>query len=97
MLDSLVLDDQNVVCGSNKDQRDHFPRIHPSVSLFSGMHQIRIPTFPFDPPTQSDTSKISLYKSGYVFTLLELPFHFESISIIFNFVHLSNNKLWSYN
>ena len=40
MLDSPMLVDQNMVCGSNKDQRDHFPRIH----------QICIPTFPFDPP-----------------------------------------------
>ena len=44
MLDSPVLVDQNMICGSNKVQRDHFPRIH-----------LDIPTFPFDPPTQSDT------------------------------------------
>ena len=55
MLDSPLLVHQNMVCGSNKDQRDHFPRIHLDVSLFSGIHQICIPTFPFDPPTQSDT------------------------------------------
>ena len=57
MLDSPMLVDQNdiIVCGSNKDQRDHLPRIHLDVSLFSGIHQICIPTFPFDPPTQSDT------------------------------------------
>ena len=49
-----MLADQNVVCGSNTDQRDHFPRIQ-LVYLFSGIHQICIPTFPFDTPTQSDT------------------------------------------
>ena len=52
MLDSPMLVDQNMVCGSNIDQRDHFPRIHLDASLFSGIHQICIPTFPFDPPTQ---------------------------------------------
>ena len=26
-----------------------------NVSMLSGLHQICIPTFPFDPPTQSDT------------------------------------------
>ena len=59
MLDSPMLVDQNVamVCGSNTDQRDHFPRIHLDVSLFSGIHQICIPTFPFDPPMQSDKCK----------------------------------------
>ena len=56
MLNSPVLVDQNMVCGSNKDQRDHFPGIHLDVSLFSGIHQICILTFPFDPPMQSDTS-----------------------------------------
>ena len=53
-----MLVDQNMVCGSNKDQSDHFPRIHLDVSLFSGKHQMCIPTFPFDPPTQSGTCKI---------------------------------------
>ena len=52
MLDSPTLADQNMICGSNTD---HFPRIHLDVSLFSGIHQICIPTFPFDPPTQRDT------------------------------------------
>ena len=52
MLDLPLLVDQNMVCGSNAD---HFPRIHLDVSLFSGIHQICIPTFPFDSPTQSDT------------------------------------------
>ena len=57
-----MLVDQNMVVGSNTDQRDHFPRIRLVVSLFSGIHQIYIPTYPFDPPTQSDTlSIISLY------------------------------------
>ena len=70
MLDLPVIDDQNMVCGSNKDQRDHFPRIHLDVSLFSGIHldvslfsgihQICIPTFPIDPSTQSDTFKYIL-------------------------------------
>ena len=55
MLDSLMLVDQNMVCGSNNDQRDHFLRIHLDVSLFSGIHQICIPTFPFDPPMLSGT------------------------------------------
>ena len=50
MLDSPMLVDHNMVCRSNKDQRDHFPRIHLDVSLFTGKHQIRIPIFPFDPP-----------------------------------------------
>ena len=54
MLDSTMLVDQNVVCRSNTDQRDHFPRIL-DVSLFLGIHQICIPTFPSDPPMQSDT------------------------------------------
>ena len=49
MLDSPLLVDQNMVCGSNKDQRDQFPRINLDVSFFSGIHQICIPTFPFDP------------------------------------------------
>ena len=55
MLDSPILVDQNMVCGTNTDQKDHYPRMHLDVSLFSGIHQICIPTFPFDPPTQSDT------------------------------------------
>ena len=55
MLDSPMLVDQNMVCGSKTDQRDHFPGIHLDVSLFSGIHQICIPTFPFDLPMQSDT------------------------------------------
>ena len=50
-----MLVDQNMVCGSKKDQRDHFPSIHLDVSFFSGIHQICIPTFPVDSPTQSDT------------------------------------------
>ena len=51
MLDSPMLVDQNMVCGSSKDQRDHFPRIHLDVSsLFSGIHQICIPTFPLIHP-----------------------------------------------
>ena len=55
MLDSPMLVNQNMVCGSKTNQRDHFPRIYLDVSLFSGIHQICIPTFPFDPPSQSDT------------------------------------------
>ena len=55
MLDSPMLVDQNMVCRSNTDQIDHFPRIHLDVSLFSGIHQACIPTFPFDSPTQNDT------------------------------------------
>ena len=66
MLDSPVLVDQNMVSGSNKDQRDNFPRIHLDVSLFSGLHQICIPTFPFDPPTQSDTySNVNQERDGH--------------------------------
>ena len=36
MLDSPMLVDQNMVCGSNTDQRDHFPRIRISrcIPLF---------------------------------------------------------------
>ena len=49
MLHSPMLFDQNMICGSNTDHRDHFPRIQLVV------YQICIPTFPFDPPTQSDT------------------------------------------
>ena len=49
MLDSP---DQNMVCRSNTDH----PRIHLDVSLFSGIHQLRIPTIAFDPSMQSDTS-----------------------------------------
>ena len=56
MLDSPLLVDRNMVCGYITDQRDHFPRIKLIVSLFSGIHQI--PTFLFDPPTQSDTCLI---------------------------------------
>ena len=41
MLDSPMLVDQNMVCASNTDQRDHFPRIH-LVSLFSGIHQMYV-------------------------------------------------------
>ena len=44
MLDSPMLFDQNMVCGSNTDHRDHFPRIQ----------LICIPIFLFDSPTQSD-------------------------------------------
>ena len=33
------------------------------------------------------------YNLGYICTLLELPFHSESISVIFNFEHLSSQKL----
>ena len=62
MLDSSLLVDQNVVYGSNKNQRDHFPRIHLDVSLFSGIHQICIPTFPFDPPMHSGTYDIIIIK-----------------------------------
>ena len=51
-----MLVDQNMVCRSDTDQGDHFPGIHLDVSLISGIHQICISTFPFDPPTQSDTS-----------------------------------------
>ena len=58
MLDSPMLVDQDMVYRSITDQRDHFPKIHLDVSLFSGIHQICIPTFPFDPPTQSDTRYI---------------------------------------
>ena len=54
MLDSPMLVDQNMVCGSNTDQRDHFFRIHLGVSLFSGICQICIPTFLFGPPMQSE-------------------------------------------
>ena len=55
MLDSPMSVNQNIVCGSKTDQRDHFPKIHLDASLFSGIHWICISTFPFDPPTQSDT------------------------------------------
>ena len=37
------------------DQGYYFPRIQINVSLLSGIHQICIPAFPFDLPTQSDT------------------------------------------
>ena len=40
MQDSSMVVDQNMVCGSDKDERDHFPRIRVDVSLFSGIHQI---------------------------------------------------------
>ena len=59
MLDSPMLVDQNMVCESNKE-RDHFPRLQLVVSLFSGIHQICIPTLPFDPPMQSGTYCINL-------------------------------------
>ena len=52
MLDSSMLIDQNMVCGC---KGIIFPRIQLVVSLFSGIHQICIPTFPFDPPMLSDT------------------------------------------
>ena len=58
MLDSLMLVDQNVLCGSNTDQWDHFLKIKLIVYLFTGIHQI--PTFPFDPPTQSDACFVVL-------------------------------------
>ena len=41
-----------------KDQGYISPRIQLDVSLLSGIHEICIPTFPFDPPTQSDTFPI---------------------------------------
>ena len=50
MLDLPTLVYHNMVCGSNTDQRDHFPMIHPDVSLCSGIHQISIPTFPLIHP-----------------------------------------------
>ena len=37
-----MLVDQNMVCGLNTGQRDHFPRIQLVVSLFSGIYQICI-------------------------------------------------------
>ena len=62
MLDSLMLGDQNIISGSNTDQRDHFPKIQ-LASLFSGIHQICIPTCPFDPATHRDAcTKRSLKK-----------------------------------
>ena len=57
MLDSPMLVDQNQVCKSITNQRDHCPRIHLNASLYLGIHQIYIPTIPFDPPMQSDTFK----------------------------------------
>ena len=64
MLDSPVLVDQNMVSGSNKDQRDNFPRIHLDVSLFSGLYTSDM--FPFDPPTQSDTySNVNQERGGH--------------------------------
>ena len=36
-------------------QRFIFPGYNLFASLFSGIHQICIPAFPFDPPTQSGT------------------------------------------
>ena len=57
MLDSPKLVDPNMVCGSNTDQKDHFPRIQLVVFLFSEIRHICIPTvfLSVDPPTQSDT------------------------------------------
>ena len=50
MLDSPKLIDENMVCGSNTDQRDHFSRIQLVViPLF------RDTSDSFDSPTQSDT------------------------------------------
>ena len=64
MLDSPMLVDQSMICGSNKDQQDHLPRIHLDVSPFSGILQICIPTLPFDPPMQSDTlNVVELFKN----------------------------------
>ena len=40
-----------------------------------------------------DFSKVSPYN----LYIIELPFHSESNGVIFNFVHLSNYKLWPYN
>ena len=50
MLDSLMLVDQNMVCRSNTDQRDH-SRCIPLFRDTSDMY----PYFPFDTPTRSDT------------------------------------------
>ena len=49
--------------------------------------------------TSTRFSKVRLYELGYICTLLELPFHSESIanSVIFNFKHLRSRKLWPYN
>ena len=46
---------------------------------------------------QQDFSKVSLYKLGYICTLLESPFHSESNNVMFIFKHLSSRKLWQYN
>ena len=64
MLDSPMLADQNMVCGSTKDQRDHFPRIQLDVSLFSGIHQICIPTFPLIHPRK--VVHIRMYIHSYI-------------------------------
>ena len=59
MLDSPMLVDQNMVCGSNIDQRDHFTMMQPRrcIPLFRDTSDM-YPYFSFDPPTQSDTNSI---------------------------------------
>ena len=46
---------------------------------------------------EQDFSKVSLYKLGYICTLLKSLFRSELNSVIFNFEHLSSRKLWWYN
>ena len=58
--------------------RVYFPRIQIDVSLLSGIHQICILAFPFDPPMQSDMYNCMLYKlksGAHVYPHMLLPCH----------------------
>ena len=48
---------------------------------------------------QQDISEVGFYNLGYIYALpcIRIPFYSESNSVIFNYVHFSNHKLWSYN
>ena len=78
-----MLVDQNMamVCGSNTDQRNHFPRIH--VSTYIDVY----PYFPFDPPTQSDTWDVLdaiLYLICFNLWNLIEHFNYNSCSLVLN-------------
>ena len=59
----------------------HFPGYKLFVSLFSGIHQICIPPFPFDPPMQSGT--YSTYMHTYIPTYIHTYVH----TYIHTYVH----------
>ena len=76
MLDSPISDDQNMVVDQTQIKGIIFPGcIYVDVFLFSGIHQICIPTFPFDPPTQSDTLQNIPAEKKSVKVYLQIKYH----------------------